>query len=190
MIEWLNTNSGAVQAMAMIVLVVVTAIYAWLTRSMASEMQKARFDSLHPDLVICETRSNTTDPFDFRLVQEQRVRFRKPSLNETASGFIRMHIHNFGSGSARNIVVKAYSDNKLVGNRDVLPLGIDYSCSVELPIRFESANDASLSSVVIEYDDLFGRSHTTRTELGKTEGTPSPGSYSLEWAVERVSHVC
>jgi hypothetical protein len=54
-IDWLNDNSGAVQALGSITPVVVTAVlvgvtgvYAWSTRRMAREMADTRRDSLRP----------------------------------------------------------------------------------------------------------------------------------------------
>ncbi|MBI2847432.1 MAG: hypothetical protein HYX82_06090 [Chloroflexi bacterium] len=55
MIGWLNTNSGAVQAIAILVLVVVTVVYASHTHSIAKEnrklveeVEKQRFDLWEP----------------------------------------------------------------------------------------------------------------------------------------------
>lgn len=45
MMKWLNQNSGAVQAVATVVLVAVTAIYAYLTRSISREMKSQREDA-------------------------------------------------------------------------------------------------------------------------------------------------
>lgn len=56
MIDWLNDNSGAVQAMAVVALVAVTVVYAFFTAWMACEMKDARHGQVLPviDIAILE----------------------------------------------------------------------------------------------------------------------------------------
>lgn len=52
MIDWLNDNSGAIQAFAVVALVVVTGAYAWFTRRMVREMRQQRLAEDRPYLLI------------------------------------------------------------------------------------------------------------------------------------------
>jgi hypothetical protein len=52
MIDWLNDNSGAVQAFAVCALVVVTAAYAWFTWRMSREMREQRLALDRPALLL------------------------------------------------------------------------------------------------------------------------------------------
>jgi len=51
-VDWLNDNSGAVQAFVVLALVVVTATYAEFTRRMAREIREQRLAQDRPDLLI------------------------------------------------------------------------------------------------------------------------------------------
>ena len=75
MIDWLNDNSGAVQAISVGVLAVVTAIYAWRTwsisnatekqaeasRAMADEMREQRLLTMRP-IVLLSPLADETEP--------------------------------------------------------------------------------------------------------------------------------
>ncbi len=52
MIDWLNDNSGAVQAVSVAVLAFVTASYAWFTRQMVNEMRESRSAQTRPYVVV------------------------------------------------------------------------------------------------------------------------------------------
>jgi len=52
MTDWLNDNSGAVQAFAVCALVVVTAAYAWFTWRMSREMREQRLALERPALLL------------------------------------------------------------------------------------------------------------------------------------------
>ena len=51
-ITWLNTNSGAITAIATVVLVGITAFYAWVTKKMLEENRQLRLDAHKPEIAI------------------------------------------------------------------------------------------------------------------------------------------
>ena len=51
-ITWLNSNSGAITAIATVVLVGITAFYAWVTKKMLEENRQMRLDAQKPEIAI------------------------------------------------------------------------------------------------------------------------------------------
>lgn len=78
-INWLNTNAGAVQAIATLTLVIITAYYAWQTKRNVQLLEKAEKESHRPRVAIY-------------IIQ------REEWLN-----LIDLVIGNYGSGVARDI---------------------------------------------------------------------------------------
>jgi len=52
MIDWLNDNTGAVQALAVCALVVITGVYAYFTKRMANEVREQTLAQDRPDLLL------------------------------------------------------------------------------------------------------------------------------------------
>ena len=51
-ITWLNSNSGAITAIATVVLVGITGFYAWVTKKMLEENRQMRLDAQTPEIAI------------------------------------------------------------------------------------------------------------------------------------------
>ena len=83
-IDWLNTNSGAVQAIAIAVLVGVTWWYAKQTKKMAKEMERQRKEGRVPELTLWGVPH---------------------TVNELGAS---VNIQNCGRGPARNIKVECW----------------------------------------------------------------------------------
>jgi hypothetical protein len=49
-IEWLNTNAGAVQALSTLALLAMTALYVWFTKSLAAEARRSQRPYVHFDI--------------------------------------------------------------------------------------------------------------------------------------------
>ena len=86
--DWLNSNSGAITgiaalitAIATVVLVGITAFYAWVTKKMLEENRQMRIDAQKPDIVI--------RLFSF--------------TNEYGNIFAQLCVENIGSGPARGV---------------------------------------------------------------------------------------
>ena len=87
-ISWLNTNSGAIAgigamitALATVVLVIITGIYAYITKQILKESQQMRMDTQKPNIGI-------------RLLS---------FTNESGHPFAQFRVENIGSGPARGI---------------------------------------------------------------------------------------
>ena len=50
LINWLNTNSGAIIAFATVVLVIITGFYAWVTKKILEENRQMRLDAQEPEI--------------------------------------------------------------------------------------------------------------------------------------------
>ncbi len=100
MMDWLNDNSGALQAIAVIVLAVFTFLYALMTalisrdtRRQANEIRQQRLDERRPVLLI--------DLSDYR------GKMAVPSSDDAYPNEIKVRITNVGSGPAIDVDVTA-----------------------------------------------------------------------------------
>ena len=169
-IDWLNDNSGAVQAIAAGTLVVVTgvlvcvtAVYASSTRRMAGEMAHARRDSLRPIIGITP-------------------RSREDSV-------LPAKIDNYGVGPALDVWFRCLEgDGKTVKEDRIDVLAVDAD---ERAVRIGAQPRGHLSLFIdpvsgeaqVHYRDVFGNKWTTalklkgirgraRDEMVLTEGWP------------------
>jgi len=96
LINWLNNNNGFVQTIATLLLVFITAYYAWQTRQTVQLMSKTEEENRRPRVAIfIEQREN--------------------SLN-----LIDLVIGNYGNGIARNIVFEIRGDLTLFDKKQNL----------------------------------------------------------------------
>ncbi len=82
-LQFLNANSGAIQAIATVILVIVTYWYARLTRSAVSEASSARLDARLPII----------DPLELR----------GPIKNTQTGERLEIHLKNIGYGPALDV---------------------------------------------------------------------------------------
>jgi hypothetical protein len=102
MIDWLNDNSGAIQAFAVVALVVVTGVYVWFTRQMVREMREQRLGEDRPYLLIDVTNAG-------------ELEWHKPEGEEQQANFwlhtyplsLVCRIHNAGRHVAKEVEVTA-----------------------------------------------------------------------------------
>jgi hypothetical protein len=100
MIDWLNDNSGAVQAVAVLALVLITAIYAGFTWRMVNELRRQRLAQDRPDLLIhVEVAGDWHEP---RPDDEQSQA--KPWLH-TYPKNLDCHVYNAGRHAAKEVFV-------------------------------------------------------------------------------------
>jgi hypothetical protein len=101
MIDWLNDNSGAVQALAVLALVLVTALYASFTRRMVREMREQRLAEGRPDLLI--DVAEIRDPeWYLREAQNEKC---QAEVEPYAFPDVVCRIHNAGRHVAKEVAV-------------------------------------------------------------------------------------
>ena len=114
MIEWLNDNSGAVQAIAVVVLIIVTAVYAAAarrqadanvrmaedSRKMAEEAREQRLDLDRPYLLI--------EVLGLEQIEWQQVKVAEDAEPDPCAAYpkaVACRIYNAGRGPAKEIMV-------------------------------------------------------------------------------------
>ncbi len=172
MIDWLNDNTGGVQAIAVVALVITTAFYAWRTWSISSatekqaeasveiarETQAARMDAVRPVIDI------GVNPF-----AKPGYELLKEALSEQPPKALRCTLRNVGVGPALNVAydiqVGSEIGYKRVGalavGEQVLPSG------EELPLKLEGS--ARHGVITILYEDAFANRWESRMEVAMSE---------------------
>ena len=100
MIDWLNSNSGAVNAVLAAILVVITGVYAYLTRRQVLESKELREMTIRPALVVTA------------------------EIDETHINLINFRVENIGGGAARNIRLRTSREFMCGNNRSLNELGL------------------------------------------------------------------
>ena len=100
MIDWLNSNSGAVNAVLAAILVVITGVYAYLTRRQVLESKELREMTIRPTLVVTA------------------------EIDETHINVINFRVENIGGGAARNIRLRTSREFMRGNNRSLNELGL------------------------------------------------------------------
>jgi hypothetical protein len=99
MIDWLNDNSGAVQAFAVLALVIVTSMYAYFTKRMANEIRQQTLAQDQPYLLIdVEVTGEWHEPGPDDEQPETQ-----PWLH-TYPKSVGCRVHNAGRGPAKEVV--------------------------------------------------------------------------------------
>jgi len=166
MIEWLNDNSGAVQAIAVVVLVVVTAVYAMAARRqadanarMAREMEQARHDAARPVINI------GLEPYegDWEAGAKQ-------ALAKAFPAAIQCQLHNIGVGPALNIRFQV-DDGQ--GSSYLLQIGALEAGEIDLAHRHLTVADSTVEQerklLQLFYEDVFGNTVESRRDLSLSE---------------------
>ena len=143
MIDWLNSNSGAVNAVLVAILVGITAVYAYLTHRQVLESKKLREMTIRPVLVVTA------------------------EIDETDINFINLRVENIGGGAARNIRLRTSREFMRWNNRSLNELGLfKHGIPLLSPGRnietlLSSATGTGLQQepleVTAEYEDATGR---------------------------------
>ena len=142
MIDWLNSNSGAVNAILAAILVIITGVYAYLTRRQVLESKELREMTIRPALVVTA------------------------EIHEIHINFINLRIENIGGGAARNIRLRT-SREFMIGNdssvnelglfkRGIPLLGPGRSIETFLANVYKLLQQEPLE-VTAEYEDATGR---------------------------------
>ena len=100
MIDWLNSNSGAVNAILAAILVVITGVYAYLARLQVLESKKLREMITHPALVVTA------------------------EIHEKDRNLINFRVENIGGGAARSIRLRTSREFMTGNNRPLHELGL------------------------------------------------------------------
>ena len=142
MIDWLNSNSGAVNAVLAAILVVITGVYAYLTRRQVLESKELREMTIRPALVVTA------------------------EIHETHINLINFRVENIGGGAARNIRLRTSREFMRGNNRSLNELGLfkrgipllspGRNIETFLASAFELLQQEPLE-VTAEYEDATGR---------------------------------
>ena len=142
MIDWLNSNSGAVNAVLAAILVVITGVYAYLTRRQVLESKELREMTIRPALVVTA------------------------EIDETHINLINFRVENIGGGAARNIRLRTSREVMRGNNRSLNELGLfkrgipllspGRNIETFLGSAFELLQQEPLE-VTAEYEDATGR---------------------------------
>ena len=141
MIDWLNSNSGAVNAILVAILVGITAVYAYLTHRQVLESKKLREMTIRPVLVVTA------------------------EIDETYISLINLRVENIGGGAARNIRLRASREFMRWNNRSLNELGLfkhgipllSPGRNIETLLSIASELQQEPLEVTAEYEDATGR---------------------------------
>jgi hypothetical protein len=189
-IEYLNSNSGALTVVFTAVVTISTVAYAILTRSLVSETKKMREVQTEPRIEI------TLKSLDF------------------AINIVRLHVRNIGLGPAKNVrfTSKVSSGGegaeRLLGEfnkANFFNIGLKYfGPSHELHSGYTNITkdfDAKVASVLIyniEYESATGKEYSDQitidiSELKGTNQLGKPNLYAIAQSIEEIqkefSHV-
>ena len=150
-IKWLNTNSGAITAIATVVLVGITGFYAWVTKKMLEENRQMRIDAQKPEIAIylrpektkIMSNSETTSMFlyveNIRMAPAYDVEFTTDltvdlpgALSLRDIGFLEFGVRYLPPGQKR----KSFLGNRLYGGFNALmqkqlKIAVTYKDSVD-----------------------------------------------------------
>ena len=145
MIDWLNSNSSAMNAILAAMLVVITGVYAYLTRRQVLESKELREMTIRPALVVTA------------------------EIHEIHINIINLRVENIGGGSARKIRLRT-SREFMIGNdrslnevgffkREIPLLGPGRNIETFLANAFDHHNllQQEPLEVTAEYEDATGR---------------------------------
>ncbi len=176
MIDWLNDNSGAVQAISVIVLAVVTAVYAWRTWAISDATKKQAKASTQMADQTRELAEATRDQaiasarmadearkeaeasrVMAREMEQARYAAAKPIIQLKVRQFasdprpnVDSQLRNVGVGPAMNIVFTVSNgDTTRIG-----VLGVGEETSGSHHVVLETVGGQQLA--VIKYEDVFG----------------------------------
>jgi len=167
MIDWLNDNSGAIQAISVVVLAMVTAVYAgatlvmaWVSRKQAEASVQMAESTMRPVILLW---TECVDEL------EQRNSY-------------HVFYQNIGNGPAVNIALRiAPADGVWNGTPRRVGLGLsDPAAHIAVEILNPMADEAI--SVVAEYSDSGGSTWRTTLKLDRDRRVLTNG----ESLVERV----
>jgi len=181
LLECLNDNSGAVQAIAVLALVVVTAVYAWLTRDMskaareqtqraaelAEETRTSRLDSLRPILEIrpVEVLHSHVLLKQGLLAKEGRL---PPNLN--------CSVRNIGPGPALNVLLHTWRpDLEEPGSLQLGAIAAGENVGAR-ELHLEPADEADKRLLRVKYEDLYGRKFLSSREV---QVVPREGTFEI-----------
>ena len=100
MMDWLNSNSGAVNAILAAILVVITFVYAYLTRRQVLESKELREMTIRPTLVVTA------------------------EIHEIHINIINFRVENIGGGGARNIRLRTSREFMIGYDRSLNEVGL------------------------------------------------------------------
>ena len=100
MLDWLNGNSGAVNAILAAILVFITGVYAYLTRRLVLESKQLREMTMRPALVVTA------------------------EIHEIHINLINLRVENIGGGAARNVRLRTNREFMIGIDRSLNELGL------------------------------------------------------------------
>ena len=190
-ISWLNANAGAVQGVASVVLVAITAYYAWTTKTIASETrtmaqatdlmvadgQSQRLDATLPILAFKALRWRPSNPDEAR----------QPASDIPSASHFAFDLVNVGMGPALDVCLTvAETEVPYVRRYDTRadepePLVVPTGAGVEIAYRRSEAGDLTRQEwetlgqtrnagvLTTTYRDIHGREFRSKAELRCTE---------------------
>ena len=165
-IEWLNDNSAAIQAISVVALVVVTAVYAMAAKRqadanvrMVEEMREQRRDAARPIMSI------SLGPYEGDL--EARA---KQELGKVFPAAIQCQLRNIGVGPALNVRLQV-DDGQ--GGSVLLEIGALEGREADPVHRHLTVADSMVEQerklLQVFYEDVFGNTVESRRELSLSE---------------------
>lgn len=169
----LNQNSGAIQAVATIVLVAITAFYAWHTRRTVREIEKQTNLQQMPIIMlfIRDIREYMDNMADYSEQQKYRRKYQNFLIrirNEEQQSNYYLVLRNVGNGVAFNIEIKSdifevfkYQSRFLAPHKDEQPFAIveKRNKKVESWDRFKG------SIFEINCKDISGKPHVFKYKI-------------------------
>jgi hypothetical protein len=146
--NWLNSNSGAIGALSAVVLTIITAVYVYLTGRLAKESQAMRLAMLQPELAVYLCSA------------------------EGAPLFLLLRIENIGSGPAYRLRFSTDRPFQAENGVDLRELGIfrkglNFLAPKQRIEHFLVSVIGKLDQLIkvplkisIEYRDVLGKNHT------------------------------
>jgi hypothetical protein len=176
-IDWLNDNSGAVQAIVTCILVIVTAVYAYLTRSisrnaakqaeasikMAEEMRRSREDGPRPVLDIQQIEQD-----EFGVDDEAMLR---AVTQLTHDDYVWCKLGSIGRGPALNIKTSLMND-RAITQSDLGTLGVNDETGLTCLAALQGDQG---KYVCVEYADVYRRRFFSRRPVIFGENGPHLG---------------
>ena len=157
MIAWLNTNSGAITAIATVILTVTTMVYAWLTGVLAIENRRLRKAGTEPEVIAY-------------LFPDARY-----------VNILHLVVANVGRGTAKNVSLEFEADVD-----DFVSHGIEHQPGVRRPLVAFLPQDERLFHFFGNALDMFNpdppKDFVVHIRYEDMQGRPRSGTYKASVA--------
>lgn len=164
MMEWLNSNSAAISAMATAMLVIITGFYTWVTLGLLHENKEIRAGLSKPDIAVYVT------------------------VHEGYVNFLNLVVENVGSGAAYDVILNTENEFAPESKIDVRRLGffrhtLGFFGSRQKIVHF-------LASMPESWDELMKEPLKIHAVYADSHGRTYEKRFAIDFAVfENLSRV-